>query len=605
HSLNGIILDINEAVHRHLGYSTNEIIGKPISAFFNPKFKQKVEDYLKEVIQKGESSGFMYLVSKDGRPCIFDFRNSLITKDGQHIAIRGIARNVTEQYEIEKALRMSEKRFRDLFDNAPDMYIILNSKGIVIDFNQRGLSLLGFEKNDVLGLPFTSFIYEEDRSKVHDLFESIEDKKIKPKNIEVRMRKKNGQLIWISNEFSLVFNNQKQIQSIRVLGRDITEQKRLQSALARAQRLETAGRVAGQIAHDFNNLLAPLTAYPDLIREQISNSDLVRELLEEMESAAIKIADINQQLLALGRRGHYTMEPLNLNNLVEKILNSKNFPDNIKIVKYLSETLFHIKGGEAQLSRAFTNIINNAIEAMPQGGKLIIRTENVYLEEPLMGYKTINRGEYVKISIKDTGIGIPSENMDKIFDPFFTTKKMDHVRGSGLGLSVVHGIIEDHKGYILVSSKVNEGTTFELFFPITRDKIHLDIPQNVHSLKGLNQKILIVDDDPVQRRVASQILKHLGYKVSTAQNGEEALHFIKSNPQDLVILDMIMNGLDGTETYKKILQIYPHQKALILSGYAKSNRVKEAMRLGAVAFISKPIKMDVLAKAVYNALNQS
>lgn len=483
------------------------------------------------------------------------------------------------------------------------MYIILNPQGVIIDFNERGLNLLGYDKHEVLGIHLTNLIYEEDGIRIKELFEFIADKKSKPKNLEVRMLKKNGQLIWISHEFSLDFKNHNQMNSIRVLGRDISEQKRLQRALARAQRLETAGRVAGQIAHDFNNLLAPLTAYPAMIREQLSDSNLVSDLLEEMENASKKIAEINQQLLALGRRGHYNMEPLNLNSLIQNILNTQNLPDNIKVITRLADNLFFIKGGNAQLSRAFTNIINNAKEAMPQGGTLTIRTENVYLEEPLIGYQTINRGEYVKITIADTGVGIPPENLDKIFDPFFTTKKMDRVRGSGLGLAVVHGIVEDHNGYIIVSSKVNKGSKFELFFPVTREKMEIDIPQDITLMKGSNQKILVVDDDPVQRRVASQILRHLGYQVSTAENGEEAINFIREHPQDLVILDMIMNGMDGTETYKKILQIYPNQKALILSGYAKSNRVKEAMQLGALAFLSKPITLEMLAKAVHNALN--
>ncbi|RMF64625.1 MAG: response regulator, partial [Calditrichaeota bacterium] len=269
----------------------------------------------------------------------------------------------------------------------------------------------------------------------------------------------------------------------------------------------------------------------------------------------------------------------------------------------LGKDLLPINGGKAQLGRALTNLILNASEAMDGMGVLTVKTENVYLDEPLKGYQTVKRGEYVKLSISDTGSGIDPSILDRIFDPFFSTKKMDRMRGSGLGLSIVHGVVEDHNGYLTVESALGKGTTFSLFFPITRS-VHARSNQVDQTVTGRGERILVVDDDPIQRRVAGQLLRRLGYKVQLASSGEEAVERVKRHPQDLVVLDMVMEGIDGAETYRRILEHRAGQKAIILSGYAVSNRVEEALRLGAGAFVSKPISPNVLASAIRKELDR-
>jgi len=389
---------------------------------------------------------------------------------------------------------------------------------------------------------------------------------------------------------------------VLMMANDITERKRLQEELARAQRLETAGRVAGQIAHDFNNLLNPLAAYPSLIKDELgSNDHEILEMVDEMEVAAKKIAEINQQLLTLGRRGHYAMKLIDLNELLKEVVASQSLPKAVKVREELAQNLFKINGGGAQLTRIFLNLTNNANEAMDGAGTLTLRTENVYMDEPLKGYKTIKRGEYIKLDIIDTGEGISDDIIDKIFDPFFTTKKMDKMRGSGLGLSVVHSVIQDHNGYITVNSIWGRGTTFSAYFPIARQQ---EILVTAGKMNGGKESILVVDDDPVQRKVARQLLTRLGYQVRTVSSGEIAVTFVQNNPQDLLILDMVMDGMDGTDTYKQILEFQSNQKAIILSGYAISERVKEVLRLGAGSYVSKPITLDSLATAVRNELDR-
>lgn len=516
---------------------------------------------------------------------------------------RKLKKELRERKKFEKALRSSEERFRDLFDNAPDMYIILDSYGIIKDFNKRVLNVLGYTSEELVGNSLNNIVHHEDRYSTEKFMENIKKLGVPPKNIEVRLLNKKSETLWVSKEFSLLKNPAGKLQSIRVICRDITDQKGLREELERARRLETAGRIAGQISHDFNNLLGPLAAYPILIREELDDDHPAHEMLEEMESAAKKIADINQQLLALGRRGHYSMESLDLNSLIENVTAAQALNKKTAFKTRLEADLFRIKGGAAQLTRALTNLILNADEAMQGKGIVTIKTQNVYLDEPLRGYQTIKRGEYVKLDISDSGTGIKPALLQKIFEPFFTTKTMDRKRGSGLGLSVVHGIIEDHKGYITVKSQVGVGTTFSLYFPVTRDP-EVDVSEAVEKVEGGDESILIVDDDPIQRRVTSQLLSRLGYEIHVVTNGEQAIDYVRQSPQDLLLLDMVMDGIDGAETYERILEFKPGQKALVLSGYAMTNRVQQALKLGAGGFVTKPISLNALAIAVRNELDK-
>lgn len=603
--LDGRMLLANQKAAEMLGYQINELVDLSYQDIVAP---DEWEDTNKKIqaLQKGISlplyeSKFR---KKEGLEFPIEINIALVhDAEGHPLHIQSIVRDISERKQAERALRKSELRFRDLFDNAPDMYIILDPNGIIVDFNKRGLRELGYDEAEILGRPFLDIIHQEDFEKIVSVLNHIHKTSTPPKNIEGRLITKNQKTMSVSKEFSLMKDRSGKLQAIRLLCRDITERRRLEEELARAQRLETAGRVAGQIAHDFNNLLAPLAAYPTLIREELPKDHSALGMIQEIESAAKKIAEINQQLLALGRRGHYSMEIIDLNELLESFIWSQSLPREIGVELELSTQPVTIRGGSAQLLRALTNLFNNAKEAMQGHGLLKVTTENVYLDAPLKGYQTIKRGEYVKASISDNGTGILEENLDKIFDPFFTTKVMDRMRGSGLGLSVVHGIMEDHKGYITVDSTPGGGATFSLYFPMSR-KVEKEIKETVETSDGGDEKILVIDDDPVQRRVAAMLLKRLGYQVHAVASGEQAIGYLKQNRQDLLVLDMVMDGIDGAETYRRVLEFQPNQKAIILSGYAMTQRVQEAQRMGAGMFVPKPVTLTHLANAVRQELDK-
>ncbi|HEX9654301.1 MAG TPA: PAS domain S-box protein [bacterium] len=595
---------VNSALVKMLGYGSREEllnIDIPRDLYLSPEERIASQKHL---LMGKKDSNIYRLKKKDGSEIWVEDSSSIeYNEEGKVLYYEGVLRDITKRKQAEEALHLSEERFRDLFDNAPDVYIIFDATGTILDFNQRGLKKLGYTRKQMIGKSCLEIVHPEDLEKAAELIKEIQHKQRSPRNIEWRILTKSGQSLWMSNEFSLMRSPAGELQAIRAVCRDITEKKYLEEVVNRTQRLESAGRVAGQIAHDFNNLLTPLTAYPALIYQELPKSHPVTGMIDEMQVAAQKIAEINQQLLSLARRGHYNFEAVDLNELVERTLFAIKLPAKTVVKQHLAEDLLLMRGGSAQLGRALTNLILNAKEAMNDIGVLTITTENVYIEEPLKGYPRVDRGEYVKLTIGDNGTGISTEVLDKIFEPFFSTKKMDRLRGSGLGLSVVHGIVEDHMGYITVDTVVGRGTAFSLFFPAARDVVLKEREPALELLRG-NETILVIDDDPTQRRVLKQVLERLGYAATTLGSGEEAVALLRQHPHQLLIIDMVMDGIDGAETYRQILEFAPTQKAIILSGYAMTQRVQEALHMGAGSFISKPVIFKELANAVRHELDR-
>jgi PAS domain S-box-containing protein len=387
--------------------------------------------------------------------------------------------------------------------------------------------------------------------------------------------------------------------------RDITDRQRMEEELLRAQRLETAGRIAGEVAHDFNNLLAPMVGFPELIKMRLPEGHPAIEFCDMMVSAAQQMAEINENLLALGRRGHFEYSPLNLNRLVQEAVDTLapagSRPPTLDIRLELAPDVMPVKGAAAQLVRVITNLVTNAREAMEDRGQLTLRTQNVYLDVSGGQHSTVEIGEYVRLDVSDTGAGIPEALQDKVFDAFFTTRTSGRRRGSGLGLSVVQTIVTDHGGTIDLLSEEDVGTTFSLYLPVCREEVEAETRDEA---PGGDESILIVDDDPVQREVARHLLESLGYQVDAVASGERAVSYVAQQPIDLLILDMLMEpGIDGTETFRRIRELHPHQRALIVSGFAESERVSQALLLGAGASLRKPVTRQALAQAVREVLD--
>jgi signal transduction histidine kinase len=397
---------------------------------------------------------------------------------------------------------------------------------------------------------------------------------------------------------------------------EITERKRaeekrrqLEARVQRAEKMEVVGTLAGGIAHDLNNILSALVSYPELLLLEIPEESPLRGKLLTIESSGKKAAAIVQDLLTLARRATPVMEVVNLNDIISDYLNSpehkklKSFHPKVEFELFLETDLLNTYGSPVHLSKTLMNLVTNAAEAMLDGGMVTISTKNQYVDRPIPGHNEVKEGDYTILSVADNGTGIQPEYLENIFEPFYTKKIMGR-SGTGLGMSVVWTTVQDHKGYIDVQTADKKGTTFELYFPITKRKTdRRKSSRPVEEYRGNGENILVVDDLREQREIVSLLLTELGYSVHTVSSGEEAVEYLKTNTADLLLLDMIMEpGIDGLETYKKILQLHPAQKAIIASGFSETDRVKEALRLGVGEYIRKPYTIEKIGLAVKDEL---
>jgi len=379
----------------------------------------------------------------------------------------------------------------------------------------------------------------------------------------------------------------------------------LEGRLQKAQKMEAIGTLAGGVAHDLNNILSGIVSYPDLILMDLSEKSPLREPILTIKQSGERAATIVQDLLTLARRGVAVSEVVNLNTIIVDELKSPEFENlqtlypKMKIVTHLEKDLLNIKGSATHLAKSLMNIVSNAAEAMPDGGQISIATENRYIDFEIRGYDHVEEGDYAVVTIADTGIGIPDTDMERIFEPFYTKKVMGR-SGTGLGMAVVWGTMKDHNGYIDLVSTEGRGTTFRLYFPVCREAENTEeTAYTPDDYKGQGQSILVVDDVATQRDLALTMLTKLGYQVATAASGEEAVAYLEANSADLLVLDMIMApGIDGLDTYQRIVDRHPGQKAIIASGYSETDRVRTAQRLGAGQYIKKPYTLEKIGLAV-------
>ncbi|HEX9653315.1 MAG TPA: 7TM diverse intracellular signaling domain-containing protein, partial [bacterium] len=383
------------------------------------------------------------------------------------------------------------------------------------------------------------------------------------------------------------------------------ENRELQERLERSQKMEALGLLAGGVAHDLNNILSGIVTYPDLLLMDLPKRSRLKEPLETIRNAGLRAATVVQDLLTLARRGILHLEPVNLNEVICEYLRSPEHAKlmsehpNVRVSENLDSGLLNVKGSAYHLRKAIMNLVANALEAQAGGGIIALSTANRYVDSRIKGYEEITEGNYAVFRIEDQGVGIAADDLKKIFEPFYTKKVMGR-SGSGLGMSVVWGVVHDHNGFIDLQSRADEGSIFEVYFNVTTEECTREtssIP--IESYLGRNEHILIVDDISEQREIASRILTRLGYRVSSVTSGKLAVEFIKNNPVDLVVLDMIMDpGIDGLETYQQIVAIRPGTRAIVASGYSETDRVKETQKLGAGRYIKKPYTLEKIGLAV-------
>ncbi len=592
---------INPVHEKLTGVTNADISGKSTDALLD-RFGAETVQYIKglydDCVAKRQTLESEFLVSEgEAKGWWYSKLTPLVDPvSGRVVRLLGSSVMITALKETELKLKQSEEKLRSYFDAAPHGISIVDAEGRYVEVNQSMFHLTGYTEAELKEMTIFDRIESDTLTEHERAFETL--KKTGRMQLEYKTRRKDGANIWISLHAVALTPDR-----FMGFGSDITETKRLQQLESRASRLETAGTIAGQVAHDFNNLLGPLLAYPEFIRDTLPRNHSCLGYLDRIEQAARRMADINQDLMVVSRRGHYNQRALNLNTIVQQAWDElKPHSPTLTCELALDSELLDIHGGSAQLHRMISNLLHNARDAMQDVGRIAIKTENCYIDEVSFVYNRVPKGEYVRLAVSDTGCGIPDSIVQNIFDPFFTTKTADRKRGSGLGMTVVDAVVRDHNGHVDLNTRVGQGTSFYIYLPIARQSERHGAQAEIQTGQ---ENVLVVDDDEVQREVSVQMLEKLGYSAQSMPSGEKAVQYLRHNPRDLIILDMVMpGGMDGTETLKHILQLYPRQKVLIVSGFAESERVLEAQKLGAGDYVRKPVTRTVLASAVRKELDR-
>lgn len=535
--------------------------------------------------------------------------------------------------EIDERIK-SEQRLFSVIQGSPIPTFVIGKDHKVIYWNKALEELSRISRAEIVGTSqhWRAF-YRQERpcmadilvdAAVHDINYWYENKWIKSTLIEEAYEATNffpdlgtkGK--WLHFTAASIRNTRGELVGAIETLEDITARKRIEESsrrlaerLRRAEKMEALGTLAGGVAHDLNNILGVLVGYSELLLMAIPDDNPLRKYVSNILQSSEKSAAIIQDLLTLARRGVATSDVVNINKVIFDYSNSIEFEKlkmNYPLVSFKinpDNNLMNIKGSPVHLSKTVMNLTANAAEAISGDGEVIIATKNQYLDRPITGYDEIHEGDYVVLTISDTGRGIAVDDIGKIFEPFYTKKKMGR-SGTGLGLAVVWGTVKDHEGYIDVQSEEGRGTVFALYFPVTRDEISVNgKTASLESYMGKGESILVIDDVYEQRELAKAMLKKLGYRVACASSGTEAIAYLKTNKADLIVLDMIMDpGIDGLETYQQVLEIEPAQKAIIVSGYSETDKVKKARSLGVGAYVQKPYILEKLGIAVRNELDK-
>ena len=617
---------VNKAFALGVGKPVETIIGKTIWDVFSKEEADKRFAPLSQVFRTGVEKVIEVRVPRaDGDRYYVTTITPIKNIKGETISAICSSKDITERKRMENELSESEEQLRALSESIADGMVYQINSGK--DGQQRLFSYLspkvewfhGLKAEDVKRNP--SLIYNQIQEPYRAILVEAEARAFETMSkleIDVPVQLPSGDVHWrrfISSprphsDGSIIWDG---------IELDITQQRqaeeerlRLQQRLQHAEKMEAIGTLAGGVAHDLNNVLGILVGYSELLLANIPDDSPLRNHVEKMMKGGVRAAAIVQDLLTLARRGVHAESVVNLNSIItdfQKTLEFENLRSSypqVRIQIKLAKDLLNIKGSASHVSKTFMNLLINALEAMPEGGTLTVTTGNRNLDTPVQGYDHVREGDYVTLAVSDTGEGITGEDLKHIFEPFYTKKVMGR-SGTGLGLAVVWGTVKDHQGYIDVQSKKGQGTTMILYFPVTREELPASptaIPLSDYI--GKDESILVVDDIKEQRELASAILGNLNYRVTTAASGEEAVEYLKSHQVDLIVLDMIMYpGMDGLDTYKRILEIHPKQKTIIVSGFSESNRVQAAQALGAGAYLRKPYIIEKLGIAVRQELDRA
>ncbi|MBW1705471.1 MAG: PAS domain S-box protein [Deltaproteobacteria bacterium] len=600
-----IISMMNTEFEKLSGYFQDEVVGKKRwTGFVVKEDLEKMETYHAKRRENGEEEPTEYefrFVDKHGN--IKDVVNTVGMIPGTKKSVASLM-DVTSRKRAEEAVRQSEQRYRFLVENVLlGLFICEMPSGRFLFLNQRIREIFGYRADEGLDKSIWDAIHPDE----HNLLKKRIEAKIKGKlppsdSVIYTAIKKDGSHFRVEiNASPVTYQGISAMQGVAV---DVTEKEILENQLQQARKMEAIGTLAGGIAHDFNNLLMAMQGNTSLMLLDVDSNHPHHEKLKNIEQYVQRGADLTKQLLGFARGGKYEVRPTDLNELMMK--SSEMFgrtKKEITIHSKYQQGLWTVEVDQGQIEQVLLNLYVNAWQAMPGGGNLFIQTENVILDETYAKLFKLAPGKYVKIAVMDTGVGMDESTSQRIFDPFFTTKEMG--RGTGLGLASAYGIINNHGGVIYVYSEIGEGTTFNIYLPASEKEITTEKVPHEDLLRATGT-ILLVDDEEMIIDVGGQMLEKLGFEVLIARNGKEAMEVYEKNRDriDIVVLDMIMPGMGGGETYDKLKENNPDIKVLLSSGYSIDGRATKILDRGCNGFIQKPFDIEKLSHSIRKTIDR-
>lgn len=597
---------VSDYITEMLGYSVSEWLTKPNfwASIVHPNCPRKREAAA-TFAADGRFTLEIQLVAKSGKVVWVEAHTTAILGSKGNIeGTRGVMIDITERKRSENALRESEERYRELVENAIDIVYVNDLEGNCISVNKAAERITGYTRDELLGMNLTDLAAPEQVEKAREMIRvKLAGREIMAYEIEIIA--KNGRRVMLEVNPRLVYDNGVPV-AIEGIARDTTERHLLEEKYRQSQKLEAVGLLAGGIAHDFNNLLTAITGYSEITLERMSPEDPLRHNIEEIKAIGERASALTQQLLAFSRK--QVLKPVvhNVNSVIRNMdrMLRRLVRENIEFHIDLSPELGNVETDPGQLEQVIVNLAINAQDAMPHGGKLTISTENIQFgHDEDNEISKLGIGPFVKMTVADTGDGIDESIQDRIFEPFFTTK--DSSKGSGLGLSTVHGIVKQSGGEILLHSEKGKGATFEIYFPAAADDQNVRewTPTRTADYTG-NETVLLVEDDRSVRNLVREVLLNSGYEVLEAESGQSALEICgdRREPIHMLLTDLVMPQMSGIELTTKVRSMHPEAKPLVMTGYASDSPIRGSMSNFDATFIEKPFTPESLARKVREVL---
>lgn len=605
---------VNDAFCSIFGRVREEIIGRTLGE----EIPQNEQDHFlgidRQVLANGKENSCEETLTVKGseKLIILTKKTRYIAENGDKYLV-GVIRDITGRKTYETALRQSEKRYRELFENAPFPYQSLDENGYLLEANRRWLDHLGYFRDEVVGKSFADFLHPDWQSHFRENFPKFKSVG-EVLGIEFQLRKKDGTYFWVSFDGKINRDHNGDFIQTHCVFTDISEQKRLQDkvtmqneALNQSQKLESVGRLAGGIAHDFNNMLSIILGYTDLALGKLEPSDPLYGDMEEIYQAGIRSADMTRQLLAFARQQTIAPRVLNLNDNIGSMIKMLRhlIGEDIDFAWIPGNELWSVKIDPSQIDQILANLCVNARDAITDVGKVTIETKNIAFDEDYCADHTgFLPGEYIMLAVSDDGCGIAPDAMNQIFEPFFTTKKIG--QGTGLGLATVYGIVKQNNGFINVYSELEKGTTIRVYFSrhVTqaievRNETALETPLS----RG--ETILLVEDDASILNLGIKILENLGYNVLATTRSKDAKKMAEEydGQINLLITDVVMPEMNGRELSEQLQLLYPELKILFMSGYTANVIAHQGVLDEGIYFISKPFSPKDIALKIREVLD--